>query len=124
SYSAHTWAVVLGLSSAAATGYYSYQVSDSVVTSVVLAAAVADIAAYVVAPLSYLAVRDVTAGVTPALAKFARDSFDAIWSIYVRIWAAIGTRFAIVMTILAPIFASIINACRAVSATVSRIFGH
>ncbi|MBK9280714.1 MAG: hypothetical protein IPM93_21330 [Candidatus Obscuribacter sp.] len=124
SYSAHTWAAVLGLSSAAATGYYSYQVSDSVVTSVVLAAAVADIAAYVVAPLSYLAVRNVTAGFTPGLAKFARDSFDAIWSIYVRIWAAIGTRFAIVMTILAPIFASIINACRAVSATVSRIFGH
>lgn len=124
SYSAHTWAAALGLSSAAATGYYAYQVSDSVVTAVVLAAAVADIAVYVVAPLSYLAVRKLTVGVTPGLAKFARDSFDAIWSLYVRIWAAIATRFAIVLAILAPIFASITNAFRAVSATVSRIFGH
>lgn len=123
-YSAETLAAVLGLSSAAATGYYAYQVSDSVVTAVVLAAAVADIAIFVVAPLFYLAARELTVGVTPGPAKFARDSFDALWTIYCRIWAAIGTRFAMVLAILAPIFASITNAFRAVSATVSRIFGH
>ncbi|MBP6745719.1 hypothetical protein KA344_10830, partial [bacterium] len=122
-YSGATLAFVSGLVTLASVGYYVNELSGSLTTAVLLGFAAAGVVAEVFAPLFYLQFARLFTPVTPVLAPFFNRAFEALWSAYKALWAAVGRQFRFVLIVLQPVLAAIGRTWQVVTAQIARVFG-
>jgi hypothetical protein len=122
-YSATTLASVGGLVTLATVGYYVNELSGSLTAAVLLGLSAAGLVGGVFAPLLYLQFSKLFTPITPALAPFFNQAFEALWTVYKALWASVARQFRFLLVILQPVLAAIARTWQVVTAQIARVFG-
>jgi len=73
--------------------------------------------------LLYLQFSKLFTPITPALAPFFNQAFEALWTVYKALWASVARQFRFLLVILQPVLAAIARTWQVVTAQIARVFG-